>query len=77
MSFLPILRSRELIEVLFKAGFKIVRQVGSHIRLQHVIDPSRQTSVPIHPGTIPKWLIRQILNQAKISVKELRRLLKK
>ncbi|MBI2087054.1 MAG: type II toxin-antitoxin system HicA family toxin [Candidatus Zambryskibacteria bacterium] len=76
MSFLPIFRSRELVKVLIKAGFRIVRQVGSHVRLQHVADSTRQTSVPIHPGTLPKWLIRQILNQAKISAKELQRLLK-
>ncbi len=76
MSFLPIFRSRELIKVLIKAGFRIVRQVGSHVRLQHITDSSRQTSVPVHPGTLPKWLIREILNQAKISTKELKHLLK-
>ena len=77
MSFLPVLRSKELVDILLKAGFRIVRRVGSHVRLQHISDLTRQTSIPIHPGTLPKWLIKQILTQAKISVGELRRLLGK
>lgn len=77
MSFLPILRSKELIAILIKAGFQIINQKGGHVRLQHISDPTRQTSVPIHSGTLPKWLIREILKQVKISVKELRFLLGK
>lgn len=77
MSFLPIVRSKDLIAVLVKLGFKEMRQVGSHVRLQHIVDATRQTSVPVHPGTIPKWLLKQILNQARISVKELRSFLGK
>ncbi|MBI4117163.1 MAG: type II toxin-antitoxin system HicA family toxin [Parcubacteria group bacterium] len=77
MSFLPILRSKELINILIKTGFQIIKQTGSHVRLRHISDPARQTSVPVHPGTLPKWLIKEILKQAKISVKELRLLLGK
>lgn len=75
MSFLPILRSKELIDILIRAGFRITKQVGSHVRLKHITNSTRQTSVPIHPRTLPKWLIREILKQAKISVKELKFLL--
>ena len=77
MSFLPILRSKELIAILRKVGFKEMRQIGSHVRFQHVADATRQTSVPMHPGTIPKWLLKEILKQARISVQELRNLLGK
>ncbi len=77
MSIVPILKSRELIAVLTKAGFRITRQTGSHVRLEHITDSTRQTSVPQHSGFLPRWLLGAILKQAKISVMELRRLLGK
>jgi len=77
MSIIPAVRSKEIIAILLKAGFRMVRQVGSHVRFQHISDPTRQTSVPIHPGDIPRWLVRQILTQARIPVKEFLKLLRK
>ncbi|KKU67968.1 MAG: hypothetical protein UX89_C0009G0002 [Parcubacteria group bacterium GW2011_GWA2_47_16] len=77
MSIVPILKSRELIKVLLKAGFQIIRQTGSHVRLEHSTDPQRQTSVPQHGGFLPRWLLSAILKQAGISVSESRRLLGK
>lgn len=77
MSIVPILRAQELIKALLKAGFKIIRQTGSHVRLSHPVDVSRETSIPQHPGTLPRWLLSAILKQARISVQELRRLLGK
>ena len=47
---LPSLRSREVIRALQNAGFSIVRTTGSHYRLVHDTDPSRQTTVPVHKG---------------------------
>jgi predicted RNA binding protein YcfA (HicA-like mRNA interferase family) len=77
MSIVPVLRARELIKALLKAGFRIIRQTGSHIRLSHPADSTRETSVPQHPGNLPRWLLSAILKQARISVKELRKLLGK
>lgn len=76
MSLLPILKSKEVIKILLKAGFKILRQSGSHIRLQHVLNPARQTTVPLHNSDIPKWLLGKILKQAKINLKDFLSLLK-
>ena len=75
MSIVPILRARELIKALLKAGFRIIRQTGSHVRLSHPSDATRVTSVPQHPGNLPRWLLSVILKQARISVTELRKLL--
>ena len=75
MGFLPVIRSRELVTALIKAGFYEARKVGSHVRLIHSQDHNRQTTVPIHPGTLPKWLVREILRQAGLSAKDLKRLL--
>ena len=76
MSIIPVLSSKSLIKVLLKAGFKIIRQSGSHIRFRHISDSTRQTTVPQHSGDIPKWLLREILKQAKISTKDLLKFLK-
>ncbi|MDP3726391.1 MAG: type II toxin-antitoxin system HicA family toxin [bacterium] len=65
-----------MLHVLLKAGFRIIRQSGSHIRLRHVKDPHRQTTIPYHTEDIPRWLLGEILKQTKISVKELLKFLK-
>lgn len=77
MSIIPILKSKELVKILLSFGFKIIRQSGSHIRLQHINDSLRQASIPIHSADLPRWLLKEILKQSKISIKELLRLLKK
>ena len=77
MSILPMLKSSQVVKALLKAGFKIIRQSGSHIRLQHMIDPTRQATIPQHHADIPRWLLGEILKQAKISVQEFIKLLGK
>ena len=53
MARLPVLKGEELIEILRKMGFRIVRQKGSHVRLKH--PDGRVTTVPVHKGkNIPK-----------------------
>jgi len=77
MSIIPVLKSKELLKILLKAGFKVIRQSGSHIRLVLPGNPTRQTTIPIHNADIPKSLLSAILKQAKISVKDLLKLLNK
>lgn len=74
MPQLPVLRARELINALEKAGFIVVRQKGSHVRLKH--PDGRVVTVPVHTGQeIGRGLLRKILRDADISVEELIRLL--
>jgi predicted RNA binding protein YcfA (HicA-like mRNA interferase family) len=47
---LPSLKAREVIRALERGGFVIVRSSGSHHRLVHKTDPTRQTTVPVHKG---------------------------
>jgi predicted RNA binding protein YcfA (HicA-like mRNA interferase family) len=49
---LPALKAREVIRALQKAGFSVVRTSGSHHRLVHDTDPTRQTTVPVHQGKL-------------------------
>jgi len=46
MSRLPILTGVELIKILEKVGFKIIRQKGSHLFLKH--QDNRTTIIPVH-----------------------------
>lgn len=77
MSIVPIVTARILTKALLKAGFKIVRQAGSHIRLQHITDSRRYATIPYHAKDIPRWLLKEILKQARLSIDELKYLLKK
>jgi predicted RNA binding protein YcfA (HicA-like mRNA interferase family) len=47
MTKLPQLTAIELIKILSKIGFKIIRQEGSHVFLRH--DDGRTTVIPNHP----------------------------
>ena len=74
MSLKP-LPAREVIKVLVKIGFKVVRQRGSHVILKH--PDGRVTVVPIHPGEeIGRGLLTKIIKDAKLTKKEFLRLLK-
>lgn len=77
MSIAPIVRSAEVIRALLKAGFKIVRQRGSHVHLEHIADPTRITQVSVHSKPLPRWLLSTILRQARVSMSEFVRLLRK
>ncbi|MGF1674771.1 MAG: type II toxin-antitoxin system HicA family toxin [Rivularia sp. (in: cyanobacteria)] len=52
-----------------KIGFEVVRQKGSHVRMQHT--DGRVVTIPIHAGkTLGKGLLRKILRDAEISKDE-------
>jgi predicted RNA binding protein YcfA (HicA-like mRNA interferase family) len=63
---LPAINARQLIKALIQAGFLMQRQKGSHVRLHHPLR-NFQTTVPVHPGDIPKSLVKQILKQCDLS----------
>lgn len=65
MSIVPILPAREVLRRLLRAGFRIVAQKGSHVKLHHSAT-DRRTEVPIHPGDLGRKLIGKILKQADI-----------
>jgi len=68
---LPSVKARDVVRALQNAGFSIVRTSGSHYRLVHDTDPTRQTTVPVHKGRdVPRGTLRAIINQAGITVEE-------
>ena len=69
MSKLPVLNGQQVIHALEKAGFSIVRQRGSHVRMRHT--DGRVLTVPIHQGQdIGRGLLSKILRDAEISREE-------
>ena len=66
---LPLLTAKELIKILNKFGFQVIRQKGSHIYLRH--QDGRCTVVPLHAGKeIGRGLLKRILNETEISREE-------
>ncbi|MCL6533586.1 MAG: type II toxin-antitoxin system HicA family toxin [Armatimonadetes bacterium] len=71
MPKLPVLSGRELIRLLQKAGFEVVRQKGSHVSLRK---GDRRTVVPLH-DELAKGTLRDILNQCGLSRDDLLKLM--
>lgn len=66
----PVVSGRQVIRVLERLGYQVVRQKGSHIRLRDESDPEHlPTTVPVH-RTIKPGLLRQILRDANLTVEE-------
>ena len=70
MSQYPSLTGKQLISLLKKKGFLLMRQKGSHVFLQH--PDGRATVVPIHSGeTIGPGLLSKILKDVEMTKQEL------
>jgi predicted RNA binding protein YcfA (HicA-like mRNA interferase family) len=68
---LPTLTGREVVRVLQRAGFSVIRIKGSHHFLRHDRDPRRQTVVPVHGNEdLGRPLLRKILKDAGLTVDE-------
>ncbi len=73
MPKLPVLKSRQVIAALEKAGFRQVRQKGSHVQFKR---GNLLVTVPNHPGDLNPNVLKSILRQAQISAEEFEALLK-
>ena len=67
MPKLPVLSGKELIRILEKGGFQVVRQKGSHVSLQK---GGNKTVVPLH-DELAKGTLLGILKQCGLSKEEL------
>ncbi|MGA2743724.1 MAG: type II toxin-antitoxin system HicA family toxin [Candidatus Sulfotelmatobacter sp.] len=63
-------QGKELVRILERAGFRVVRTRGSHTFLKH--PDGRVTVVPVHSGeTIGPGLLRAILRDVEMSTDDL------
>ena len=75
MPRLPVLKATELINALEKAGFHVIRQRGSHLRLKH--PDGRVVTVPVHPGRdLGRGLLRKVIRDEELTRDEFMALLK-
>lgn len=73
MPKLSPINSKDLIKILQKQGFEVIRQKGSHVRLEH--PDGRKTTIPMHAGEkVGVGLLRKILRDTIISRSEFEKL---
>jgi predicted RNA binding protein YcfA (HicA-like mRNA interferase family) len=75
MSKVPVLNYDRIVLALQRDGWVVVRQRGSHIRLQkHLPDTTLKLTVPMHTP-VKRSTLSHILKQANLTVEELNSLL--
>ena len=67
---LPEVSGRETIKALGRAGFRAIRQRGSHVRLEKITDDvTIKLTVPLHKS-LKKGTLRRIIKDAGLTVQE-------
>jgi len=62
MAKLPLISAKELIKIVNKIGFSVIRQEGSHVFLRH--EDGRTTVIPNHPGEkLDRGLLNKIIKK--------------
>jgi predicted RNA binding protein YcfA (HicA-like mRNA interferase family) len=72
---LPVLKAKEVLRALVRAGFYIHHQTGSHARLFQRMRPELRVTVPTHAKDISHSLLKRILKQAGLTEEEFARLI--
>ena len=68
---LPILKPRDVLRALLKAGFEIHHQKGSHVQLRHPGRAHLRVTIPRHDRfDLPTPVLKNILRQAEMTVEE-------
>jgi predicted RNA binding protein YcfA (HicA-like mRNA interferase family) len=75
MNGLPVVRPRQLIRALERAGFLVHHIRGSHYYLRHPAKPGLLVTIPYHNRDLKRGTLRAILRRAGITPEELRDLL--
>ena len=70
MGSLPVVRLREVVATLLRAGFIAHHQTGSHLVLKNRDVPPRRVTVPMHARDIKYGTLRSILREAGLSIDE-------
>jgi predicted RNA binding protein YcfA (HicA-like mRNA interferase family) len=75
VGILPVLRARQVVSALVRAGFEVHHQTGSHLVLKHAGPPPRRVTVPMHTRDVKPGTLRSIIREAGMSVEEFAALL--
>jgi len=75
MPKLPVISGAQAVKCFEKAGYQIVRQRGSHVRMHHKSDRTKiPITIPLHK-VLGKGLMRKLLRDAQLSSEEFLKLL--
>lgn len=70
MTKLPVISGKEAVKALERAGFIIVRQRGSHIRMRKVTSETTvKITIPLHK-TLDRGTLKSIIRSAGLTVEE-------
>ena len=70
MTALPVISGREVVKALGRAGFRVIRQRGSHVRLEKRIEDGLiKLTVPLHKR-LKKGTLRRIIKDSGLTVQE-------
>ena len=72
---LPVIRSKQLIKVLERAGFIVNRVTGSHYVLKHPAKPNLRVTVPYHNRDLKRGTLQSIVKQAGLTNEEFLKML--
>ncbi|MGE0259838.1 MAG: type II toxin-antitoxin system HicA family toxin [Alphaproteobacteria bacterium] len=75
MSDLPVIRPRQLIRALERAGFFVHHIRGSHYYPRHPGKPGVLVTVPYHNRDLKRGTLRAVLRQSGLTATELHTLL--
>ena len=74
MTALPVISGRKVVKALGRAGFRVIRQHGSHVRLEKRIEDGLiKLTVPLHKS-LKKGTLRRIIKDSGLTVQEFNRL---
>ncbi len=72
---LPSCSARDVERALIKKGLVLTHQNGSHRYYADPVTGRIVTTIPMHPGDLPRWLLKRIIKDAGLSEEEFRELL--
>jgi predicted RNA binding protein YcfA (HicA-like mRNA interferase family) len=70
-----VLKAREVVSALERAGFFVHHSTGSHVQLKHRDHLELRVTVPYHTGDVPRGTLRSIIRQAGLTVEQFSALL--
>ena len=74
MTKLVLISGQKIIKRFERMGYQTVRQKGSHVRMRHKFDKTKNPlTIPKHK-LIGRGLLRKLLRDADISIKEFNKL---
>jgi predicted RNA binding protein YcfA (HicA-like mRNA interferase family) len=72
---LPVLKPKEIVRALERAGFYVHHSSGSHVQMKHSVKAALRVTIPFHPGDVPAGTLNSIIRQTGLPREEFLKLL--